>query len=97
MNFSLSSIGSGIGSKLNDFFSLTHSGTISGLWDRFKNGDTNTVNKDIADQNLAFQRENLEYQKALQQKIFEREDSAYQRTVQDMRASGLYLDADKDY
>lgn len=40
-------------------------------------------------QNLDFQRENLDYQKALQQQIFQREDSAYQRTVSDMRAAGL--------
>lgn len=50
---------------------------------------TNQVNKDIASENLAFQRENLDYQKALQQQIFEREDTAYQRTVDDMRAAGL--------
>lgn len=49
----------------------------------------NETNKAIADQNLGFQRENLEYQKALQQQIFEREDTAYQRTVQDMAAAGL--------
>lgn len=50
---------------------------------------TNQINKDIAAENLAFQRENLDYQKALQQQIFEREDTAYQRTVDDMRAAGL--------
>lgn len=61
----------------------------SGAWDRFKNGESNTTNKDIADQNLEFQRENLDYQKALQQQIFNREDSSYQRTVSDMRAAGL--------
>lgn len=51
--------------------------------------DVNATNKAIADQNLAFQRENLDYQKALQQQIFEREDTSYQRTVDDMRAAGL--------
>lgn len=61
----------------------------SGTWDYFKNGETNAYNKEIADQNLQFQRDNLDYQKALQQKIFDREDSAYQRTVTDMRAAGL--------
>ena len=30
--------------------------------------------------NLQFQYDNLEYQKALQEKIFEREDTSYQRT-----------------
>lgn len=49
----------------------------------------NETNKAIAEQNLGFQRENLEYQKALQQQIFEREDTAYQRTAQDMAAAGI--------
>lgn len=43
----------------------------------------------INEKNLEFQRENLEYQQALQQQIFQREDSSYQRTVADMRAAGL--------
>lgn len=51
--------------------------------------DVNSSNEAIAQQNLEFQRENLEYQKALQQQIFEREDTAYQRTVADMRNAGL--------
>lgn len=50
---------------------------------------TNSMNKTIADQNLAFQRENLEYQKALQQQIFDREDTAYQRKVNDLISAGL--------
>ena len=49
----------------------------------------NASNEKIAAQNLQFQRENLDYQKALQQKIFDREDSSYARTVADMRAAGL--------
>lgn len=53
------------------------------------NADVNASNERIANQNLEFQRENLEYQKALQQQIFEREDTAYERTVQDMRNAGL--------
>lgn len=72
----------------------------SGSWDRFKNGETNAVNSDIAEKNLAhqkqwnaqqmqFQRENFDYQKALQERVFAREDSSYQRTVNDMRAAGL--------
>lgn len=51
--------------------------------------ETNETNKGIAEQNLGFQRENLEYQKALQQEIFNREDTAYQRTKADMLAAGL--------
>ena len=50
---------------------------------------TNASNEYINSQNLQFQRENLDYQKALQQRIFEREDSSYQRTVNDMRLAGL--------
>lgn len=61
----------------------------STIWDKFRNGNVNEVNKQIADQNLDFQRQNLDYQKALQREIFEREDTAYQRTVADMRAAGL--------
>lgn len=49
-----------------------------GWWDTFKNGETNVI-----------ARENLDYQKALQQQIFEREDTAYQRSVNDMRLAGL--------
>lgn len=72
----------------------------TGSWDHFKNGETNDVNREIAEKNLEyqkewnaeqmkFQRENFDYQKALQERIFAREDSSYQRTVNDMRAAGL--------
>lgn len=64
-------------------------GNPTSAWDQFKNGKTNIVNKDIAEQNLQFQRENLDYQKALQERIFDREDTSYQRTVNDMRQAGL--------
>lgn len=40
-------------------------------------------------QNLKFQRENLDYNKALQERMFNREDSSYQRTVADMRKAGI--------
>lgn len=50
---------------------------------------TNAANNQVAKQNLAFQKENLEYQKALQQQIFEREDTAYQRKVNDLIAAGI--------
>ena len=52
-------------------------------------GYQNKVNKEIAEQNLQFQKENLEYQKDLQQQIFEREDTAYQRKVNDLIAAGI--------
>lgn len=50
---------------------------------------TNQSNEKVASQNLSFQKENLEYQKALQQQIFEREDTAYQRKVNDLIAAGI--------
>lgn len=79
------------GHDITDSLGLTsyNNGQTAKGWDQLKNGQTNTVNQQIAEQNLAFQRENFEYQKALQQKIFDREDSAYQRTVADMRQAGL--------
>lgn len=70
-------LGNAIGSgfkKVSNWF--------GGLWKDWT-GQTNN------EMNLDFQRENLDYQKALQQKIFEREDTAYQRTVNDMRLAGL--------
>lgn len=50
---------------------------------------TNQTNKGIANQNLQFQNENLQYQKDLQKQIFAREDNAVQRRVDDLVASGL--------
>lgn len=43
----------------------------------------------IAEMNLAFQQEQFEYLKALNQLQMEREDSTYQRTVNDMRQAGM--------
>ncbi|QCS36920.1 DNA pilot protein [Tortoise microvirus 26] len=40
-------------------------------------------------QNLGFQRENLDYQKQLQQEMFGREDTAVQRRADDMLKAGL--------
>lgn len=62
---------------------------IEGVWNYNTNAYNNKINKEIADQNLAFQRENLEYQKDLQQQIFEREDTAYQRKVDDLVKAGI--------
>lgn len=42
-----------------------------------------------ARRNFNLQKENLEYQKALQQQLFEREDTAYERTKNDMLNSGF--------
>lgn len=44
---------------------------------------------DISAQNLQAQKEELDYQHALQEQIFEREDTGYQRAVADARAAGL--------
>ena len=50
---------------------------------------TNDTNKEIASDNLDYQRENLQYQKDLQKQIFAREDNAVQRRVDDLVAAGL--------
>ena len=89
----------GAGSTIKDIFDVaapivqTAAG-VAGAIDynntmRYMSDQTNATNKAIADQNLGFQRENLDYTKALQQQIFNREDSSYQRTVSDMRAAGM--------
>lgn len=48
-----------------------------------------TSNENVASQNLEFQRENLDWQKAVQQEEWNREDTTYQRTVADARAAGV--------
>lgn len=89
----------GVGSTVKDFIDVaapivqTAAG-VAGAIDynntmRYMSDQTNATNKAIADQNLGFQRDNLDYTKALQQQIFNREDSSYQRTVADMRAAGM--------
>ncbi len=50
---------------------------------------TNQTNKEIADQNLAFQKEKYNYEQQLQERLFAREDTSYQRTVSDMKSAGL--------
>lgn len=77
-------------------------GIINGINEIGKSGDwikdqvegltgagANKENREIAEQNLAFEKEKFEYDKALQQQLFEREDTSYQRTVNDMRLAGL--------
>lgn len=56
---------------------------------RDTNEATNATNMAIANQNLDFQRDLQNYNKNLQQTIFNREDNSYQRTVADMRAAGM--------
>lgn len=67
----------GIGSIANAGVNL-----INGVW-------SNIQNKQIADQNFALERENLDYQKQLQQTIFNREDTAMQRAMADYEAAGI--------
>lgn len=62
--------------------SLGALGLGAGIW------NSHQQNK-ISQQNLDLQKENLEYQKALQQQLFEREDSSYERTKQDMLNAGF--------
>lgn len=79
-------------------------GGISSVWNTITGANntasTNNTNMKIAilnalqqqeanNKNLAFQRDQLEYQKALNELIMQREDTAYQRTVEDMRNAGL--------
>lgn len=59
---------------------------IGGLAGSYMN---NKAQKEADERNLQFQRENLDYQKHLQQQVFEREDTAHQREVKDLRAAGL--------
>ena len=50
---------------------------------------TNDLNKQIADKNLALQREQYEYQKSLNDIQMQREDTAIQRMVSDARNAGV--------
>lgn len=63
------------------------------IFDTAKNSEIAENNldwqKEAFAQNQANWRENFDYQKALQERIFDREDTSYQRTVNDMRQAGL--------
>lgn len=63
------------------------------IYDSAKNSEIAENNldwqKEAFAQNQANWRENFDYQKALQERIFDREDTSYQRTVNDMRQAGL--------
>lgn len=58
------------------------SGLVSGLFD----AGASTYN---SERNLDFQKQNLSYQKKLQQQIFDREDTAVQRRAADLKAAGM--------
>lgn len=61
-------------------------GALPNLWKGFT-GQMSAEKQN--EENLQFQREKLEYEKQLQQQIFEREDTAYQRSAQDAQAVGI--------
>lgn len=50
---------------------------------------TGTTAKDISEKNLKLQRENLDWQKQVQQTTWQREDNAQQRAVADLKSAGL--------
>lgn len=69
-------------------------------WDYFKNGRTNEINQEVANQNLDFQKSEAdyqhawaenerEYQRALQERLFEREDTAYLRQAEQLSSMGI--------
>lgn len=71
-------------------------GVLGGIGSIFGSGfnamaqqDTNRINKQIADQNLGFQRDKLAYDKGLQERMFMREDNAVVRRSQDLANAGL--------
>lgn len=64
--------------------------SIGGMVASAKQNQENVNSQNAANAaNLQFQRENLDYQKALQQQIFQREDTAWQRATADAKAAGL--------
>lgn len=62
---------------------------ISGLAGAGSNIAGAVMSNEIAKKNLEFQKEKFEYDKHLQQQVFDREDSAYQRQRDDMLSAGL--------
>ncbi len=69
-----------IGSILSGIGALVDSGT---------NIANSVKAQENAEKNFAFSKEQYEYQKRLQQQIFDREDNAIQRRVADLKAAGL--------
>lgn len=92
--------------------SATGTGSILGdTWDKFKNGNSNDVNWQIAQENLGYQKERAriederyaeetaynrawaeeerDYNRALQERLFEREDTALTRQAEQLSALGI--------
>ena len=65
------------------------SGGLAGLENAWKGMTGQSSNEKINAENIAMQQKNLDYQMALQEKIFNREDTSYSRTARDMRSAGL--------
>lgn len=59
------------------------------MFNGINQANADTHNRRLAKQNLQFQKEQFDYQKALQQDIFNREDTAHQREVNDLRQAGI--------
>lgn len=66
---------------------------LGGAFDFLGVNSTNKTNKQIAaatnQANMQMNQANIDYQRELNQQIFQREDTSYQRTVQDMINAGL--------
>lgn len=107
----------GIGDVFGGLFGASDGSPLEGIinpsswWDKFKNGKTNEVNKEIADENLQYQKDRnaiedaryeeetaynrawaenqRDYERALQQQIFDREDTAIERQVAQLSKLGI--------
>lgn len=84
----LSALGGGLSSVWNTLTGATNTASTNNT--NMRIAILNAMQQQEANnKNLAFQRDQLEYQKALNELIMQREDTAYQRTVEDMRNAGL--------
>ena len=65
---------------------MSDSSGLGGFFGGFIDGVASIWNNE---RNIDMQQQNLEYQKQLQQQIFNREDTAVQRRVKDLKAAGM--------
>lgn len=83
MNFNLFSTNGGIFGSQNPLFGdYGLFSNPSGAWDRFKNGETNILNKQVADENLSYQKERagIEDARYAEETAFNRAWAADERT-----------------